>query len=219
MKNIILKSSINWNDLTPHLYSWEEFYPEWGKPVRCAAYFPEKEVILIDPMLPSGKKRKTYWEILDHFIIEKGMPLHILLTVFWHLRSSKVLLRRYKGKVNLWCPAEGRKKLSVPAIRFKPGDKLPAGIRAFPSVRDYEAVLWINRIKTLFFGDVIHGQKNQKLKFCPRSWLPKGTTHAEFAKTLKPLIKLPVEIVNVGHGDPVTENASQSLKNVIKSKL
>lgn len=199
-----------WTEIAPGIFTWEAFHPEWKKKVRCAAYLAARSVVLIDPLIPPGEASRAFWKILDRRILRERLPLQILLTIFYHERSAPDILSRYGDRVRVWCPVGGR-DLSFTARRFRAGVRLPAGIRAFPTARKFEVLFWISKAKTLFSGDAILGGKRRPLRLCPNSWNPKGVTQVDLAKSLSPLRKLPIQVLHVGHGEPVTSSTRKAL--------
>jgi glyoxylase-like metal-dependent hydrolase (beta-lactamase superfamily II) len=199
-----------WTEIAPGVFTWEAFHPEWGKDVRCAAYLSPRSVVLIDPLTPPGSSGKAFWKILDRLILSEERLLRILLTIFYHERSTPDILSRYGDRVRVWCPAGGR-DLSITARRFHAGVRLPAGIQAIPTARKFEVLFWIPRANVLFSGDAILGGKRRPLRLCPGSWNPKGVTQADLADSLEPVRNLPVQVVHVGHGSPVTSSAHGTL--------
>ncbi len=201
---------VPWTEIAPGVFTWEALHPEWKKDVRSAAYLSPRSVVLIDPLIPTGSAGKAFWKPLDRLILTEELSLQILLTIFYHLRSTPDILSRYGDRVHVWCPTGGR-DLTIAARRFRAGARLPAGIQAFPTARKFEVLFWIPRVNILFSGDAILGGKRQSLRLCPNSWNPKGVTQADLANSLEPIRRLPVQVVHVGHGSPVTSGAHEAL--------
>ena len=197
-------------EVRPGFHSWEARHPEWRNDVRCAAYVTGRSVILLDPQLPKGAPRNRMLEELDRLVRKNQLPLHVVTTVHYHSRSSLELLERYGEHARWWCAA-GRRDYGGAARRFQAGVRLPAGLRALPTARHDEVVIWIPRARILHAGDVLLGGKRKALRMCPPSWLPKGITSQDLAASLQPLRKLPVELLHVAHGPPIVEGVSSAL--------
>lgn len=174
--------------------------------------------MLIDPLVPSERTQEArFWEALDRDVERAGVPMHVLVTVFWHARSASEIVRRYDGRLHVVSRARAaieRRTGAVPDV-FRPGEPLPGGIRALASGRATEVVFWIPQHQAVVAGDVILGNENGALRLCPQSWLPSGIDQARLREALKPLLDLPVERVLVSHGEPVTEDAQARLAEAL----
>jgi glyoxylase-like metal-dependent hydrolase (beta-lactamase superfamily II) len=137
-------------------------------------------------------------------------PDHVLLTVFWHGRSTKDL-----DAEHVWAPARSAQPLRNRDIAvtdtFRGGDELPGGIRSFPTPRVSEVVFWLPAQRAVAIGDVLLGSP---LRLCPERWLGKPT-HADLRDSLQPLLGLPVERVLVSHGEPVLSGGREALASVL----
>ena len=66
-------------------------------------------------------------------------------------------------------------------------------MKAFAGGRDDEVVLWFPTQRALVSGDVLLGGVRKPYRVCPQSWLPDDVSRADVARTLEPLLELPVE--------------------------
>ena len=62
------------------------------------------------------------------------------------------------------------------------------------------------------------GQGAEGIEFCPDSWLPEGVDGRDLARSLRPLLDLPVERVLPGHGDALVD-ARGALERVLEANL
>jgi len=200
--------SLPWTEIAPQLHTWEAYHAEWKQDVRAAAYRSGRSILLVDPLFADGAAGAASWAALDR-LVRTGLPVHVVLTVFWHERSAPAIVARHPG-VRVWCPAGGG-PIACPARRYRAGVRLPGGLVALATARRYEVVLWLPRRRTLFAGDVLLGGRRQPLRLCPAGWLPAGATRADLAASLAPLRTLPVEILHLGHGAPLTHRARVQL--------
>ena len=85
------------------------------------------------------------------------------------------------------------------------GDRLPIGIEAFPGRSDNDLVLWIERVSAVVTGDslVDFGRGFE----VPREVLQHGVTRERVVEGLRPLLRLPVEVVLPAHGAPTDRAA------------
>jgi glyoxylase-like metal-dependent hydrolase (beta-lactamase superfamily II) len=192
------------------LWRWTAYYAEWRDNVGCVYYEAPNAIVLIDPLVPSEPSEAArFWEALDRDVRDADVPVHVLVTVFWHARSAGAVVRRYGGRLHAVSRARAAIERRTDAVTdvFRPGDALPGGVEALPSGRATEVVYWIPQHRALVPGDVILGREGGGLRLCPESWLPAGVGHAQLRSVLAPLLELPVERVLVSHGEPVSENA------------
>jgi len=197
------------------LWRWTAFHEEWKQDVGCVYCESGDAVCLIDPLVPP-EDRDRFLAALDHDVERLGMPVHILVTVYWHTRSARELAERYDAEV--WASSRIRAAVERRAGRvrtFRPGDALPGGIEAIATAKRNDTLFFVPRHRTLVAGDVILGAEGGALRLCPASWLAAGVGHDELRASLEPLLALPVERVLVSHGSPVLADGAQALRALL----
>jgi glyoxylase-like metal-dependent hydrolase (beta-lactamase superfamily II) len=208
------------DELAPGLWRWTAYHPEWHQDVGCIAYAHGAALVLVDPMLPADDAdARRFLRALDREVRQRDRPIHVLVTIHWHKRHSSELVSRYAKRpgAELWGPSAAAVKLTLAANRAADrARRLPAGIVAFETRHGEEVVLWLPRAQAVVAGDALLGGKRKPLRVCPQSWLPRGLTRSEVARSLQPLTALPVELVVPAHGDPVSENAAAILAQAIE---
>jgi glyoxylase-like metal-dependent hydrolase (beta-lactamase superfamily II) len=208
--------------LRPGLWRWTGLHPDWtpdeGGPegweqeVGSVYYEAPDAVVLIDPLVPP-EDAEEFWAALDRDIERAGQPVHVLLTVFWHGRSSRAIADRYGAEI--WAHEKAlqvERREVEPTRTFTFDETLPGGVEPRDAVRFDEAILWIPEHGALVFGDVVLGSP---LRLCPESWLGEST-HAELKEALWPLRELPVELVLPSHGSPVTTNGRAAFARLLE---
>lgn len=191
-------------EVAPGLRRWTAYHRDWQEHVVSLALETGDGLVLIDPLDPPRG--------LDR-------PDHVLLTVFWHGRSTKDL----KAK-RVWAHRRSAQPLRNRGVDvtdpFSPDDELPGGIRAFGTARVNEVVFWLPDQRAVAVGDALLGAgakprpTNAALRLCPERWLGKAT-HADLRETLRPLLQLPVQRVLVAHGRPVLRAGGRALERVL----
>jgi hypothetical protein len=193
-------------EVAPGLRRWTAYHDHWEEQVGSLALETDDGLLLIDPIDPPRGLRR---------------PDHVLLTVFWHGRSTAEL------KPNrVWAHTRSAQPLRNRGVQvtdaFKPGDELPGGLEAFATARVNEVVYWLPGQRSLAVGDVLLGAgakpraTRDALRFCPERWLGKGT-HDQLREMLQPLLALPVQRVLVSHGEPVLRGGKNALARVLGS--
>lgn len=203
------------------LWRWSAYYEEWREDVGCVYYEAPDAVVLIDPLVPSEPSETArFWEALDRDVRRADVPVHVLVTVFWHARSAGEVVRRYGGRLHTATRARAAVQRRTGAVTdvFRPGAELPGGVEALASGRATEVVYWIPAQRTLVPGDVILGDGDGGLRLCPELWLPSGIGHPQLRNALGPLLELPVERVLVSHGDPVVADAHAELARALAAR-
>lgn len=121
----------------------------------------------------------------------EAQEIGVLLTAEWHRRSADECVERFGAHV------------------FDPRDELPADVEMKSTYYGEEVAYWIARHHALVVGDSFlneHGFRVQD------EWLPEGVSAEQMRDGLRPLFELPVELVLVTHGEPVTEDGREALR-------
>ena len=189
-------------EIAPGLRRWTAWHEEWRADVGCVAVDTDDGLVLIDPLDPPS---------------EAGRPEHVLVTVFFHARSSQA--------PNIWAHEPMVRRLASRGVEvnhpFSAGDPLPGGIRAFESARAGEVVYWLPRQKAVVAGDVLLGAgakpraSDDPLRLCPERWLGGKATLDDLRASLAPLLELPVVRVLPSHGEPVLRGGRRALATVL----
>ena len=194
------------------LWRWTAYHEEWKETVGSVYCETDDGVVVIDPLVPRGEEDR-FWRALDRDVRRAGKHVHVLVTVFWHVRSTAAVVDRYSARV--WAPSTSRaaveRRSGVVTHTFRPGEDLPGGIESFRTARRTEVVFWIPQHAALVPGDVLLGDDAGGVRMCPESWLPEKTGHRELAESLRPLLELPVRRVLVSHGEPALEDGRARL--------
>lgn len=202
-------------EVVPGLWRWTGRHEEWRQQVACVYYETPDGVCLVDPLVPPEDTEK-FLGALDHDVERLGGPVHVLLTVFWHARSTRELAARYGARV--WAPSRARaaveRRVGAVTDPFRPGDALPGGIEAHATSRGGEVVYFLPPERTLVPGDVLLGADGGGLRLCPRAWLPASGLPA-LRRALAPLAELDVERVLVSHGEPVLADGARALRDAL----
>jgi hypothetical protein len=197
-------------ELTPGLWTWTAPHPDWtpeqGGPdgwerdVRSYAYDARDSLVLFDPLVSP----------IDVRDLADGRPVVVVLTSEWHARSARELVAQLEATVH--APTANLRDAGVAALPYELGDDLPGDVE--PHVGGYpdEATLWIREHRALVIGDVFLGWGERGFRVQPDSWLAEGLTAQELREQLQPLLELPVELLLPTHGNPVTENARETLR-------
>lgn len=204
--------------IAPELWRWTGYHEEWKENVGSVYCETTDGVVLIDPLLPPEDTAR-FWRALDRDVARVGDPVHVLVTIFWHTRSTAAMVQRYSARV--WASTRSRAAVArrggTVTDAFRPGDQLPGGIAAFGTARSTEVVYWVPAHRSVVPGDVLLGDGKGGIRMCPESWLPGKTGHRQLAESLAPLLDLPVERVLLSHGEPVLSGGKQRLARALEA--
>src|SRR3954453_10947145 len=180
-----IADSMDVQELTPTLWRWSTRHPDWTEeeggddgwdPDVWSVYLEAPDaIVLIDPLVPEEPdERERFLHHLDADVERLARPVRVLITVYWHERSSRGLADRYGGEI--WAYREALPHLEARVERpFELGDALPGGVQGIDAGRRDEVLYWLPRERALVAGDVLLGTDGG-VRVCPAAWLPEGVT-------------------------------------------
>lgn len=215
-------------ELRPGLYRWEVPHPEWTpadaedggweEVVAGYALDGDEGLVLIDPLAPADgtEAAERFWDWVSERVGSGAGPF-VLITIFWHSRSSQGVLDRFSG-ASVWSYEPARELVSERTAvthGFRDGEELPGEIVAYHAGRALEVVLWVPSHRALVAGDVLLGAV-EGARLCPPSWLGGGRTYDDIRAALAPVLELPVELLLLTHGEPVLVDAHAALRRALQ---
>jgi glyoxylase-like metal-dependent hydrolase (beta-lactamase superfamily II) len=204
---------MNVHRIATGLWRWTAYHPDWKRDVGCAYVETEDAVVLLDPLVPADDAER-FLSYLDSDVERLGRPVHVMLTIYWHVRSAPELAKRYGA--DLWAPARSalpvERRTGLAPHPIRPGDALPARIEAYASGRAAELVYRLPDHRAIVAGDVLLGDP---LRICPPGWVGKGGQKA-VREALQPLLEHPIDRVLVSHGDPVLRAGGAALAAALR---
>ena len=211
-----------------HLWWWTAPHPDWGpedfvdgqgwqRDVSAYALVEDDSLVLFDPLVPAGEE-EAFWSALDGDVEHHGPPA-ILITVYWHARSSAAILERYEG-ATLWAhePSADEVGKRVPVTRtFRGGDALPGRVEAIAMHHMDEAAFWLPSHGALLFGDSVLGYEND-VRPCPASWLRTRESEAELRLSVLGALnaKTPSRLL-LTHGGPRESSGATALRRALEN--
>ena len=197
---------MNVKEIAPRLWWWTAHHPDWKQEVSSYALVEDDALVLFDPLVPSGDA-DAFWKALDGDVEHHGPPA-ILITVYWHARSSQEILGRYAG-ATLWAHKPARRGLGNRVKYtdiFEGGEKLPGEVEAVAMHHMNEAAFWLPSHRALVFGDSVVGSDG-RAELAPSSWLrPRETVDEQRASVQRAMERKPDRLL-LTHGGPTDPSA------------
>lgn len=187
--------------IAPRLWWWTARHPEWKQEVSSYALVEGDRLVLIDPLVPPADPG-AFWDALDGDVAHHGPPA-ILISVYWHVRSSPEILERYEGST-LWAHEPARRGMRNRVLythTFKDGDVLPGGVEAITMHHMNEAAFWLPQHDALLFGDSVV-RHDDGAGLCPRSWLRKQESVEEQRASVERALERQPQRLLLTHGGP-----------------
>jgi len=223
--------------LAPGFFYWKAPHPEWtpekdvkggwGQMVGCVYFEAPDAIVLIDPLAPpdGSPDAVEFWNALDSDVERAKRPVAILLANHYHQRSSAKIAERYPGTtVHGSKHLVGKTERAVDAT-FVDGDVLPGGVKArsIRGMEDDETTFYIPPHKAMFLADALIGIGDGGVRVVPRKWAPEGEEagkryEAEFRNSLRKLLNVPIDMLLVSHGEPVTSYGSAALAEALEAE-
>lgn len=198
--------------IAPHLWWWTAPHPDWGprdfedgegweRDVSCYALVEGDELVLFDPLVPADDEER-FWAALDGDVEHHGPP-RILVSVFWHARSARVILGRYDGaELFAHAPAAAEVAKRAPVTEsFGDGEVLAGGVEAIALHHMDEAAFWLPSHRALVLGDSVLGYEG-RAELCPAGWLRKGESTDELEASVRRALEREPELLLLTHGGP-----------------
>jgi glyoxylase-like metal-dependent hydrolase (beta-lactamase superfamily II) len=211
-------------EIAPGLWRWTGRHPEWhpgefGAEVASFALRDGDDTILVDPLVDAEDEELL--RELDGLV--RGR-LRIFVTIPYHVRSSELLWRRYRGDRQATIvghPNAAKRLRDASGFRpLAPGDRPEGGVRAHPigRPRRSEAPLELPSHRALAFGDaVVEVGGGLRVWETPLTSERRRRWYDErLLPSLRALLDLDVERVLVTHGRPVLEDGRAALARALE---
>jgi hypothetical protein len=212
-------------ELQAGLWHWQAPHPEWTpdqwwpQMVSSCALDDGVRLLLFDPLAVPE-------EVLG---VAADRELLVVLTAPWHKRDAQSLVERFGARVFTPPPdtaddllrkygiapeqiPEGWLSPDVASLladgsaeAYRAGDRLSIGLEAFPGRLHNDLVLWIGRVGAVVAGDAL-GDFGRGFEV-PQEGMPHGVTREQVVEDLRPLLRLPVQVVLPAHGAPTDRAA------------
>jgi len=204
-------------EIAPRLWWWSAPHPEWkpsyakkggwDETVSSYALVADDTFVVFDPLVPDDETER-FWEAMDRDVEHHGPPA-ILITLYWHVRSSQEIADRYEG-TTVWAhepAAEWVGERTRYTNTFTAGDSRPAGTEALPMHRAGEVAYWLPRHNSVVFGDTILRHGDRATLF-PPTWVHQKQEIIDAAtQAVRELMQRSPDRLLLTHGGPTDPSA------------
>jgi hypothetical protein len=207
------------------LWRWTAPHPEWnGDPnwdrdvgsVYCET--PEA-VVLVDPLVPGDPRdAERFWRALDRDVERLALPVAVLLTCRWHVRSTPAVRERYGARV--WAPAAaGHAFDGVVTDVVSDGGRPVTGVHALvtgsPEPNE-ESLYVLEKHGAVVAGDILLGSTGGSVAIAPAAWYANSDTERKWYRSLaRPslarVLAFEPHMLLLAHGEPITTRAADAI--------
>jgi len=173
-------------------------------------------VILIDPLLTDDPVVLGW---LDERVRDRSVD--VLVTIYWHLRSAELVRDRYGARV--WGNEKAREDVEeLVAGLVEDGAELPGGVVPFTPIPndsdEVETAYWLPRQRAVAVGDIlIETPEGLRVWWENKTEERRTALQERVRPALRRLLRLPIELILLPHGGPITSDAKQSLEAALEA--
>ncbi len=202
------------------LWRWTAPHPEWNGdphwgPAVGSVYLETPDaVLLFDPLVPEVTPDETrFWAALDRDVERLRLPVAVMLTCRWHVRSAHRIRERYGARV-LAPGDQGHGWGGLVSDRLADEARPFAGVVALvtgsPDPNE-ECVYVLQDHGAVVIGDILLGAP-AGLTLAPASWYDNSDEEREWyrsraAESLARVLAYEPRIALPAHGEPVLDAA------------
>jgi hypothetical protein len=210
------------------LWRWTVAHPEWDgatdwDEVVGSVYCETPEAtVVIDPLVPAGADAGRFWHAFDRDVERRGVPVVVLLTCRWHMRSAQAFRERHRARV--YAPTttghgvhEGVTDLVIDGAEVIPG--VLALVTGSPAPNE-ECVYVLTDHRAAVVGDILLGDANGGLRVADAGWYATNAAERawyrnDLAASLGRLLVHDLGHLFVAHGAPIAPEPMHALKSVL----
>ena len=211
------------------VWRWTVRHPEWDgaadwDEVVGSVYCETPEaVVVIDPLVPDSEEdADRFWGAFDRDVARVGLPVAVLLTCRWHVRSARAFRDRHAARV--FAPtstAHAVEGVVTDLVRDEavvvPG--VVALLTGSPAPNE-ECVYILTTARAAVVGDVLLGDADGGLRVADPGWYANSEVERAWyrdglASSLERITASDVEHLLVAHGAPVGPDPMRVLNEVL----
>jgi hypothetical protein len=199
------------------LWSWTCPHPEWDgatdwDEVVGSVYCEVADAtVVIDPLVPAEPaEAERFWRAFDRDVERRGLPVVVLLTCRWHVRSTWAFRDRYDARIVAPCTTgHALEDGAVEAVAD--GESPVAGVVALVTgspAPNEECIYVLTDHRTAVAGDILLGDPAGGVRVAPAAWYANTERERvwfreELVSSLSRVAEYPIDRLLLGHGAPV----------------
>ncbi len=216
--------------LTAGLWRWTTRHPEWDgaldwDEIVGSVYCETLEaIVVVDPLVPdAGPDAKRFWDAFDRDVDRLGLPVVVLLTCRWHVRSASAFRERHGARV-VAPTATGHNLAGVVTDTAEAGRPVVPGVLVLSTGSpppNEECVYVLTDHRAAVVGDVLIGDADGGLRVADPGWY--ATDDAErawYRDDLEPALRrlLSHDLAHLlpAHGAPVGPDPTAILRTALE---
>jgi glyoxylase-like metal-dependent hydrolase (beta-lactamase superfamily II) len=188
--------------ITPTLYTWVAYQPDWQIHFNSYALADRDGLVLVDPTRPAADALKQLEQL--------GPPVAILLTNANHERDAHWFRKTYE--IQIYASEKAAPdcdiKIDVPLLD---GERVPGGLRAVYLPGAAPGEMAFHGAGLLMIGDsLLH--KPGGLELLPEQYVedPKA-----YRQSLRRLLQLSYDMVSFAHGEPILRAGKSAIRRFL----
>jgi hypothetical protein len=211
------------------LWRWTARHPQWNRAtdwheIVCSVYCETAAaIVVIDPLVPTeGDDADRFWGAFDRDVARLGLPVVVLLTCRWHLRSADAFRSRHGARIMApttagLAIADGVVELVADEDEVLPG--VVALVTGSPAPNE-ECVYILTEYRTAVVGDILIGDADGSLRLADPGWYANSDAerawyHTALTPSLGRVLHYDIEHLLLGHGEPVRPDPATTLRAVL----
>lgn len=211
------------------VWRWTVRHPEWDgaadwDEVVGSVYCETPEaVVVIDPLVPDGQEEAdAFWGAFDRDVERTGLPVAVLVTCRWHVRSARAFRDRHQARV--FAPtATAHPAAGVVTDLVRDGAVVVQGVVALltgsPAPNE-ECVYILTTARTAVVGDVLLGDADGGLRVADAGWYANSEAERAWyrdglAPSLRRITATGLDHLLPAHGAPVGPDPTGMLNEVL----
>ncbi len=211
------------------LWRWSAAHPDWNgatdwdEAVGSVYCETPETIVVIDPLVPAaGRDAERFWDAFDRDVERLRVPVAVLLTCRWHLRSAGAFVERHGARV--FAPATtGPTVDGIVTDLVEDETEVVPGVRALitgsPAPNE-ECVYVLSEYRAAVVGDILLGDADGGLRVADQAWyansdVERAWYRTDLATSLGRLLVGDLERLFVAHGAPVGPDPAGRLRAVL----
>ena len=211
------------------LWRWSVAHPEWNgatdwdEVVGSVYCETSGAVVVVDPLVPAdGEDVARFWRAFDRDVERLGLPVAVLVTCRWHVRSAQAFRRRYGARVYAPTTSGHAVEGIVTHLVGDEAEVVPgvvALLTGSPAPNE-ECVYVMTEHRAAVVGDVLLGDGDGGLRVADQEWYANSDAErawylGDLADALERLFACDLEYLFLAHAASVVPDPARALRSAL----